>query len=283
MRDYSMDSDAFTLTDSCFEHYIKLVHSTTGITLEKNRKPMLVGRFKNRISQLGLNSYEAYLDYVLHHNEEHEVFTNLITTNETYFYRTPMIWEFFSEKFLTNWDVNKTLRVWSAAASTGEEAHTIGVFCEHFKQSNPSFNYFIFGTDISPEVVKKATAGVYNGRSIKRFRESKPQLFDTYMCQCEAGYRVNPAIKKHITFENHHLFNALKQAKKFDFIFLRNVLIYFNQEDQEIVLANMHHHLSDEGYLVIGESESIGRLQTDFVAEKPLIYRSRFSNQEQVA
>ena len=166
------------------------------------------------------------------------------------------------------------LNIWSAASSTGDEAHTLGVVCQSFKDVNAGFEYRILGTDISSAVVEKAEKGIYVGTPVKRFRERREELFNKYMYGNDKdGYKVIPSIKNNIKFKTHNLFNPLKSNYKFDLILLRNVLIYFTKKDQEHVLANIHNSLSPKGYLIIGESESLGRIDTQFEFVSPLIYR----------
>lgn len=266
-------TEPLVLSDACFGEYLKTVHAMTGIQIDQSRKTMLVGRLRRRVTELSL-TYEGYLEKVRTDKAEGRQFIDLTTTNETYFYRTPRVWEFFNEEFLPKWDTQKTLRIWSAAASTGEEAHTLGILCQAHKERNPGFQYKIFGTDISTEVVDIARKGTYNGRSIRRFRGSHPELFEKYMQGDDAnGYQAIPAIKANLDFVNHNLFSILAGRGPFDFIFLRNVLIYFSKEDQERVLFNATRVAAPEAFLVIGESESISRLDTEFEPYAHFVYR----------
>ncbi|MCP4457987.1 MAG: protein-glutamate O-methyltransferase CheR, partial [Cytophagales bacterium] len=147
------------LSDSCFDGYSKLIHKIMGITIEKSRKTMLVGRIRKRIMLLELDNYEEYLKYIKRNRQEEEYFINAITTNQTCFYRTPMVWDFITNDFFENWCNNRKLNIWSAASSTGEEAHTVGVVCQDFRSNNLGFQYKVCGTDISSAVVAKATKG----------------------------------------------------------------------------------------------------------------------------
>lgn len=262
------------LSEACFDEYLRLVHKLTGITIRRNRKTMLSGRVRKRITKLGIDNFVEYLSYVKENRKEEEFFINVMTTNETYFYRTPRIWDFIANNFLANWKLSTRLNVWSAASSTGEEAHTLGILCERFKSIKNDFEYRIIGTDISTEVVRKANDGVYKGRSIERFRQTCPELFQKYMSGDDTnGYKVLPKIKKNIHFKYHNLFNSFPAGEKFDLILLRNVLIYFTPEDQEKVLFNIHKCLRPDGILVIGESETLSRLDTRFEHVAPLIYK----------
>lgn len=264
------------LSDSCFEKYRILIHKVTGISIGKNREAMLLGRIRRRLEYLELSSYEEYLNYVKENLEEEEHLINVITTNETYFYRTPRIWDFFENKLLKSWNRGRRLNIWSAAASTGEEAHTLGILCQNYKAKNPAFQYRILATDIASDVVKKAAEGCYIGRSIERFKQAKPLLFQKYMSGDDRdGFKAISEIRSNLEFKTHNLFDRFQNDEKFDLILLRNVLIYFTKEDQEKVLANIHRNLSDDGYLIIGESESLTQLSSSFESIMPLIYKPK--------
>ena len=271
------------IDNKCFHDYIDFIHKLTGITIDKDRSSMLVGRIRKRVCELGLGDYESYLEHVRFDKLEQSYFTNLITTNETYFYRTPRIWSFIEKDFLTaNFEHgSKFLNIWSAASSTGDEAHTLGVLCQKFKDTHSGFAYRILGTDISQKVVDKAKQGLYSGRSLKRFRELRPDLFKKYMeGSDENGYQVSAQIKQNIDFKVHNLFARLEGEDKYDLILLRNVLIYFTKKDQEKVLEKIYDKLSPRGYLIIGESESLNRIDTNFESVAPLIYRPKLLQDE---
>jgi len=271
------DISSQELSDSCFDGFVNIIDRVSGITIEKGRKSMLVGRIRRRVRELKLGSYDKYLQYIKDHRDEESNFINLITTNETYFYRTPRVWDFITNDFLCNWyqeNHGKKLKIWSAASSTGEEAHTAGVICQDFKIANPGFQYSVLGTDISTDVVARATKGLYIGRAVERFQRTNPQLFKKHMVgDAENGYQVASIVKANISFKKHNLFKSFNNNEKFDLILLRNVLIYFTKENQKRVLANIHRCLSSDGYLIIGESESLSRIGADFESVSPLIYK----------
>ena len=262
--------------DRCFTKYIRFVHENTGISIPDNRKFMLISRIRKRLRKLRIPDYRSYLKLIENDQEEKKFFINLITTNETYFYRTPRIWDFIENDFLKKKceGQSRLVNIWSAAASTGEEAHMLGILCQNFKDNHPNFYYKIMGTDISSAVIEKAINGKYSGRSVKRFKEARWSLFQKYMIGNESqGYNILPEIKKNIHFKVHNLFNVLSENQKFDLILLRNVLIYFSKIDREKVLAKLHNKLSPNGYLIIGESESLNALNSNFESVSPLIYR----------
>jgi len=265
------------LSDECFATLKAMIHTHTGITIKPERKAMLEGRLSKRLRDLSLPDFESYVKHVDSVPGEREQFVNKVTTNETYFYRTPRIWEYVSNVFLTKWHADNprtTLAAWSAASSTGEEAHTLGIVLQAFKDDNPGFNYRITGTDIDSSVLKGATEGLYNGRSIDRFRKEQPEWFARYMTgNDQDGYRVAPNIRRNIQFKALNLFKPGVANVSYQLILLRNVLIYFTSEDIECVMQVVHKRLSENGIVIIGESESLNNLSTDFTAIVPTIYQ----------
>ncbi len=263
------------------EKILSLVHKLTGISMGANKKTLIQGRLRPRIRKLGLDSYDKYLDFLNSNKEEVQEFINLITTNETSFFRTQRVWDFFNNQFLPEWfaeNPKKTLKIWSGASSTGEEVYTIGICCEEFRLKNPSFNYQIYGSDISSEVVAIANKAEYSGRSIEVFKTTLRPLFDKYMQSSNEVFKVSMEIKSRIRFGLHNLFFLPKERNYYDIVFLRNVLIYFEPEDIEKVLANISVGLIANGILVIGESESLSSLKTSFKYKVPLVYEKIESN-----
>jgi chemotaxis protein methyltransferase CheR len=276
-----------SIDQACLDGFIKLTHDLTGITIKPERKSMLVGRLRRRVRDLDLKDFNEYLEYVRQQSNEHELFVNQVTTNETYFFRTPRVWEYIEQTFLPRWQELRTspiLHVWSAASSTGEEAHTIGILLQSFSDSHPGFDYRIHGTDIDTFVLEKAKLGVYRGRSIERFRQAMPNWFNRYMIGNDAdGYEVLPNIKSRIQFNQFNLFSAPPSGPKFDLVLLRNVLIYFTKTDQENVLSTAYGRMAPGAALIIGESESLNSLNTGFEFIAPTIYQAAAQELNQAA
>ena len=266
------------LDDDCFAEFVELIHKLTGITIGDNRHSMLVSRLRKRLRANDLTDFRTYLEFVRNDADEREQFVNNMTTNKTYFHRTPRVWKYLIDEFVPNWlqaGHNRSLNVWSAAASTGEEAYTAGVLLEDVRSRHPSFTYQITGTDISSRVIKEAQEGVYATRAVELFRQAEPVLFQKYMKGSDAaGYRVAPSIASRITFKTHNLFRPFQHRGQFDVVLLRNVLIYFTKPDQEKVLANIDRSLQPDGALIIGESETLSPLKTNFTGVSPLIYQT---------
>lgn len=256
--------------------YFDLVHQLTGIHLNESKGTMLQGRLRKRVLSFKFDTYEKYFDYLNQHADEVQAFINMVTTNETYFFRTLRVWDYFYNEYLprfTREHPAKPLQVWSGASSSGEEVYSIAISCEEHREKNPNFNYEIWGSDISTAVLAKAQRGAYVGRSIDGFKENRIDVFNKYLEKNGEEYVVKEKIKKKIHFEVHNLFHPPKYKAHFDIIFLRNVLIYFKQKDQERVLENLALSLKDDGVLIIGESESLNGLIGKFQYQAPLIYK----------
>jgi len=269
--------ESILLSPETFQLYVSYIRDLTGISIGANRINMVQGRFRKRIQDLGHKSFENYLNFAKENVAEKTVFIDLITTNETQFFRTPRIWAYLSETFLPQWyneNRKKNFTVWSAAASSGEEAHSLGVICQQFKELHPDFTYQIIGTDISNEMIHLCQAATYGDKSISLFKTLKPEAFVKFMRKTsDDRYQPVPEIKSRIRFQQHNLFKPFMAKENFDLILLRNVLIYFTPADQEKVLGLVENNLSEKGLLMIGESESLTHIKTAFQYVEPLVYK----------
>jgi chemotaxis protein methyltransferase CheR len=167
------------------------------------------------------------------------------------------------------------LKIWSAASSSGEEAYTTAILCEEHKEKKPSFQYKIFGTDISTKAMRAAQAGIYGERSVDLFKKKYPLLLNKYMLIEKDSYKAGDRIKANVSFTKHNLFQGLPAEEKFDLVFLRNVLIYFSPQDQERVLSVIEKNIHNGGILILGESETIRDLKQNFWHKSVLIYEKK--------
>ena len=273
------------LDDKTLSRLLAQVYRYTGITMAKNRGTMLQSRLRPRMRVLGLQEYSKYVDYLEGHPGEVPTFVDLITTNETYFYRTPRIWEYFSKTFLPDWgqkNLGRTLKIWSAAASSGEEAYTIAMICQEFRERKAGFQYAVIGTDISCEILATAKEGRYSGRPIDLLKIAQPDLFQKYLKEDGSVFRVCDELRARVEFKQHNLFETLKLKERFDIVFFRNVLIYFVAFDQERVLRQARQVMTPEATLIIGESESLNSLNVPFSYVAPLIYTIKIESQSTV-
>lgn len=256
---------------------IDQVRNHTGIHMAPSKWTMLQGRLRKRLRELDMQQgdWHAYLAMLERQPKEVERFINLVTTNETSFFRTPRIWDYLWQDYLPQWSENHrgvSLGIWSAAAATGEEAYSAAMLCEQFRAQHADFRYRILATDIAQQVLQTATRGCYSGRSIQGLRQSHPERLASCFRPRGDDFEVIPALRAAVTFQHHHLFDPLP-GKPQDLVLLRNVLIYFDEAGQRAVLARVHAAMADDGILIVGESESLNRLGSGFVFDRPSIYR----------
>jgi chemotaxis protein methyltransferase CheR len=259
---------------------IALVREHTGIAMSDRKSLLLERRLRPRMLALDIGSYQGYVQRVRDDDAEVPHFIDLVTTNDTLFFRTPHVWDYVEREFLPRWwraHPGETLKVWSAATSSGEELYSIAMLCEQFRAATPGFRYKILATDISRQMLALAGAGKYAGRSVERLIASHPALVKEYFEVNGDGLQVVDALKEHVTLAQHNLSTPLRPTAgcadhPFDLVFLRNVLFYFDREHQLKVLQQVRHSMAREARLILGESESNTGLDTASQFERPLIY-----------
>lgn len=270
--------DLKQIDSESLKRLLQLVYQFTGISMGEDKKELLASRLRGRLNELNLGDYSDYVNYLETEKAEIEFFINMVTTNETYFFRTPRVWNYFINEFLPQWyqkNQGETLKIWSAASSTGEEAYSIGACCEEFRKLNKDFNYFILGTDISTQVIHQARKANYIGRAIEIFKRDYPIIFHHQMNSIGESFHVNEEIIKRCRFQKHNLFDHPQEKHFFDIVFLRNVLIYFEDQDKEKVLHNICMSMQNDGKLIIGEAENLGTVNCCFDFHSLLIYKKR--------
>ncbi|SEN86004.1 chemotaxis protein methyltransferase CheR [Duganella sp. CF517] len=259
---------------------IALVREHTGIAMSDRKSVLLERRLRPRMLALDIASYQGYVQRVRDDDAEVAHFIDLVTTNDTLFFRTQHVWDYVEREFLPRWwraHPDRTLTVWSAAASSGEELYSLAMLCDQFAAHAPGFRYRILGTDISRQILAQAGAGDYAGRSVERLLASHPDWVAKYFTARGDSLRVVDALKRHVTLAQHNLLKPLRPPspfthQQFDLVFLRNVLFYFDQEHQQAVLQQVRHSMAPQARLILGESESITGLDTAWQFERPLIY-----------
>ena len=265
------------LRDDHLSALIALVRQHTGIAMNEHKRVLLQGRLLPRMRQLGLTSYRDYVARVASGGPEVEAFVNMVTTNDSAFFRTPAVWRWLEGDFLKAWrsSAGGVLRIWSAAAATGEEAYSLAMLCAELREREPAFRYAIHATDIATEALAQARAGVYGGRSAERFQAARPSLFAKYMQPAASAgeYEVTAALREHVTFAEHNLLGPAPMLGHFDLVMLRNVLIYFDEANQERALRQVRVAMRGDARLVLGEQETISRIATPFEFEQHHVYR----------
>mgnify|MGYP000370762328 CR=1 FL=1 len=242
------------LNHDIFKIFQKLVFSEVGISLDDTKITLVQSRLYKRLIHYRLTSYSEYLRIVQIDNSEKMEMLNLITTNETYFFREEIHFDFLLKIAKKS---KEKFRVWSAAASMGAEAYTIAMVLDDILDKD---KWEIIGSDINTEVIKKARMGLYPEGWLKKI----PNYYKKKYClkgtgKFEKQFIIDRELTRNVTFnvENLMLNNNFGQ---FDIIFLRNVLIYFNHDTKKKVIENLITHLKDGGYLIISLTESLQHL-----------------------
>ena len=272
-------SEQYALSENALQAVIKEVYKHTGITLNEQKKDLLSGRLRRRVRALKMESIGEYVELLCSNRlppRERDAFIDVVTTHKTSFFRTKSVWDHFSNAILPEVGQQmKPLRIWSAACSTGEEVYSIAIECEERKNIDPNFRFSVLASDVSSGVVQTAKEGKFSENRIREAMEKRPALrWNNYVLEEEGGgYRIQLRLVRNIEFKTHNLFNAMRG--QFDIIFVRNVFIYFSDEDKAKVVRNLSESLFQGGRLIIGESESLLHQSDCFEYEEACIYRKR--------
>lgn len=248
------------------------VHRTAGIVIGADKTALVTGRLWRRLEVTNHPSYESYFAYVSSAagEQERQVMLDLLTTNETYFFREPAHFSFLRDDIIPRQGPQK-IRIWCAASSTGEEAHSIALV---LGDSLGKCDWEILATDISSKVLEQARKGVYRAERINHIPHHYLQRFCRRgIGDYEGMLAVVPSLRSRITFEQHNLLHRRNDVEQFDVIFLRNVLIYFDQATKQNVLNNILRSLRPGGWLILGHCESVQGLDVDISVVRPSIYR----------
>ena len=268
------------LTDGEYQKYCELIYRIAGIRIAENKRVMVSNRVRRRLRATGISSFTEYYTFVssLAGVAEMPFFLDAITTNETYFFRDIQNYDWLGDAFLAEMTQQaasrkrpKTLRIWSAACSTGEEPYSIAIKLLAKKPLLSGWQTTILGTDLSGAVLNDARLGHYDARSV---RLVEPALRATFFYEQPAAerYSIKPEVKAMVTWKQHNLLSPLNE-EPFDCIFLKNVLIYFDAESKRSVVKNLIHSLAKGGYLVVGPTEGIYMMLDSLTKLKPWLYQ----------
>ena len=265
-----------SITDEEFHAFQQLIKSLSGIYLSDAKKQLVFGRLRNRVRQLSLSSFDASLKLVNHPTQtaERQMLVDLLTTNETYFFREPKHFEFLKNEVIANRDLRRPLRIWSSACSSGEEPYSIGmVLADHLGISKPP-RWEIVASDISQRIIEKAKLGVYANQRLDGIPPAYLQKYITRGVSLgDEKIEVNQSIRERVRFLRLNLNENLPDLGKFDVIFLRNMLIYFQPESKIDIARRVIKALHPGGWLLIGHSESLKDVDPQLKTIAPSIYR----------
>ncbi len=262
MTDTSVQGSVFspmTISDADFRKLVHFVRSNYGIDLSQKRQ-LITGRLSVTIKQLGYKNFSEFVDHVLQTRDEKEItlLLNKLTTNYTFFMREQDHLDYFSQKIIPDivrrHERDKSLAIWSAGCSSGEEPYNISMYLLDYLGAQASqWDTRILATDISAQALNTARQGIY-------------ELPDTIPAEWRRKYftdlkngrhAIAPAIKNNVIFQTFNLMDPIRFRRKFDVIFCRNVMIYFDQPTKDSLVQRFYEATNPGGYLLISYSENL--------------------------
>lgn len=258
---------------TCFQRWL---YDTAGIQLTEAKRTLVAGRLNKRVRALNLRSYGAYFEFI-QQNKNSEAQTerqnalDLLTTNETYFFRESAHFDFIRKKLLPQWR-NHSVHCWSAASSTGQEAYSLAMLLA----THHTGTWRITGTDISSRVIHTAQQGTYPLSQSEKIPLEYLQEHCRKGINDKAGtFRIALPVRQNVQFQQANLQQSQGSLGPFDLILLRNVMIYFDATVKKKVLDNVLNRLKPGGLLFIGHAESLNGITTSLHMVQPAIYQAQ--------
>lgn len=269
-------SSELLLSERDFEHFRTFIFEAAGIDLGANKRALVQSRLAGRVREFGCRTFTEYWRKLQQDESEpeREQAINLLSTNETYFFREPQHFDWLRTRVREIAAQRTTpARVWSAACSTGEEPYTIAITLAETLGFSPAWR--VYATDINTQVTRYAKRAVYPRA---RVQKTPPYLWNKYFQhgrdEYEGRIRVKDSLQSRVDFSNLNLLHSAESRQRdFDVIFLRNVLIYFNDETKYLVIKQLCSKLALGGYLLVGHAETIPQNRFPLVQEAPSRYR----------
>lgn len=265
------------LSDSEFQRIVSYVKSNYGIVLDQKRV-LIEGRLENYLIRNDYKSYHEYMNLVESNPRGKEAanLINVLTTNHTYFMRETEHFEFLKEYVLPQLKMSerktRDIRTWCAAASTGEEAYTLAMLLkDYFRMAEGEWDTVLLATDISTKVLEFAYRGKYLQEQIAPLPGTWKKCYFKRISAEE--YIISDDVKKEVLFRQFNLMNPLPFRRKFHIVFLRNVMIYFDEQTKVNLINRIYEQMEHGGFLFIGTTESIDKTKTKFRYIRPSVYQ----------
>jgi len=261
------------ISDGEFAQFQGLLRRLAGIHLSPAKKALVCGRLGKRLKHHGLTSYGDYFRLLTGGQEaaELQIALDLLTTNETYFFREPKHFDFLRERVLPARNGKASLRIWSAACSSGEEPYSLAMLLAERLGAAP---WEIVASDLSTRVLERARSGLY---PMERARNIPGSYLKAHCLRGtgrhEGSFLIERSLRERIRFLQVNLNEPLPRLGEFDLIFLRNVMIYFEQETKRSVVQRLIPMLKPGGHLLIGHSETLNGVTDGLRSVSPSIYR----------
>ena len=257
------------LPDDVFRQLREQIYRRTGMFFADSSKYLIQKRLSPRAKELNFESFQKYfyfLQYDPRSEAEYDQIFDLITTNETYFFREPAQLSAFIEEIIPEIltrKIIKKVRIWSAGCSSGEEPYSIAMLLDEARMFDKA-TFEIFASDLNQQVLAKARKGHYRESS---FRSTPPQVRDRYFArEGDGSWKISDGIRNRVSFGRMNIYDEARVALlgQLDVIFCRNVIIYFDDASKRVVVNSFYNRLADGGYLLLGHSESLISLSTQF-------------------
>ena len=252
-----------------FDALCEYLRRNSGLVMEQSKKYLVESRVMPIVRRERLSSLDELVAILLK-GQSPKLAKDVIeamTINETYFFRDKSPFDqfrsFMMPALLAARQNDRRLRIWSAAASTGQEAYSLAMILDEFTARTPGWKIEIVGTDLSDQVLEKARKGIYSQFEVQRGLPA-PMLL-RHFNQIGESWQLSDHIRSKVTFRQLNLLSDYTALGRFDIIFCRNVLIYFDAARKADILARMTRCLAPDGYLILGASESLIGLKTDLV------------------
>lgn len=274
--------DTPTLRPDEFTRIQRLAHGRFGLWLRDGKQELVRTRLAKELRRLGADSFSEYADLLEADTsgDLEEQFTNLLTTNHTHFFREPAHFRFLEETVLPQLAARPQLRVWCAAAATGEEPYTLAICLLRFRaangfpRGNPPGQPLVEASDISTRALRVASQGIYDEA---RFQGVSPSELRPYLLKGtgpnSGSYRIRKEVREQVRFHVVNLLETPPFTQPFPAIFCRNVMIYFDRETQTRLVQRLGNLLEPGGYLFVGHSESLNGMEHGLHYVQPAIYR----------
>ena len=265
-------------TDRDLAAIAQMVYERSGITLHAGKRALVLARLQKRLRQTGAASFRDYINLLQRDvsGEELTAMLDAITTNHTSFFREPQHFDFLAQTVLPPLGdrTGKPILGWSAACSTGEEAYTVAITACQAVGESAARRVKLLASDISSRAIARAAGGVYRSeRTAEMPRHLVLKYFQKASAPQTGVLQVTPAVRQMIEFRRLNLLHPAPPGPPFDFIFCRNVMIYFDRAAQQRVIDSLETRLARGGYLFISHSESLNGLRHGLSWVAPAIYR----------
>jgi len=264
--------DVEILQEKEFTQFRELIYRIAGISMSSGKKPLVTSRLAKRLKYHGLFRYSDYIKMITSASgkAELQMAVDLLTTNETHFFREPKHFDFLRQQVLPQRKPGKTLRIWSAACSSGEEPYSIAMLLDQVLGTAP---WEIVASDLSTRVLEKARSGLF---PMERMPEIPRHYLSNYCLKGtgdqEGTLLIERKLRERVHFMQHNLTEAPPKLAEFDVIFLRNVMIYFDQDTKRRVVSRLLSLLRPGGYFLVGHSETLNGINTEVRLVQPAVY-----------